>query len=135
MTLLSKLACWSFVAAVGMVHAIVPHSETILRERFDCIEQNHFFDEHGRLVFDQAMFIELVDGEERIQAWRLIKSPEQIPVRDWQAGGFVCRWMDGEQLREVRTNSVRETWLQYDPELAARESWPKEKRRELRRGK
>jgi len=41
-------------------------------------------------------------------------------------------WHDGEQLRNVHSRSIRETWTQYDPELVEREYLPKERRKELR---
>jgi hypothetical protein len=41
-------------------------------------------------------------------------------------------WQDGEQIRHIRSKSIRETWTQYDPELVEREFLPKEKRKELR---
>jgi uncharacterized protein YodC (DUF2158 family) len=128
------ITSWFYVAAVAAFWAIVPQGDGVLRDRCDCVEVNHLFDENGREVFTQAIWIDLVDGIERIVAWRLVKDRQPLPVRDWQGGGYLCRWSDGESVREVRTNCVRETWTQsYDPELAARELYPKEKRRELRR--
>ena len=41
-------------------------------------------------------------------------------------------WHDGEQIRQIRSKSIRETWTQYDPELVEREYLPKERRKELR---
>jgi len=41
-------------------------------------------------------------------------------------------WQDGEQIRHLRSKSIRETWTQYDPELIEREYLPKERRKELR---
>ena len=133
MTLLTKLACWLFVASVATWHCIVPQPTGVLREHCDCLEVNKLYDEHGREVFTQAIWIDVVDGIEQVVAWRLVKQPNQLPMRDWASGGYVCKWLDGETVREVRTNCVRETFLQYDPELIARETFPKEKRRELRR--
>jgi hypothetical protein len=67
-----------------------------------------------------------------VRAWRLVKNPAQLPQRDWQDGGYVAVWHDGEVLRHVHAESMRETWTQYDPELIEREFLPKEQRRELR---
>jgi hypothetical protein len=66
-----------------------------------------------------------------VRAWRLIKDDSQLPVRDWQQGGFLSVWQDGELLRVVRSSAIRETWSQYDPELAEREALPPDRRREL----
>ena len=113
--------------------SILPHEDTA-RESVDLIEVNHFYDEHGRLVFDQVIFYDWSSSDSRynVRAWRLIKNPSQLPQRDWQAGGHAATWQDGEQIRTVRSQSIRETWTQYDPELAEREILPKEKRKELR---
>ena len=108
---------------------IVPQS-TVLRESVDAIERNYLYNEHGQLVFEQCIFCDVIDGEEQVVAWRLIKDPAIVPKRDWQ-GGYVATWMDADTVRQVRTGSVRETFTQYDPELLAREKLPNEKRRGL----
>jgi hypothetical protein len=127
----------------------------VARESVDLMELNHFYDEHGRLVFDQIIFYdwmpyviteeievekvgihEVIKKSEgyryQVRAWRLVKNPNQIPNRDWRCGGYSAMWQDGEQLRFVISKSIRETWTQYDPELVEREYLPKEKRKELR---
>jgi hypothetical protein len=136
--------------------SILPR-ESVVRERCDLVEINHFYDEHARLVFDQIIFMDWQDGDRtltgltsgqehssllvkgdryQVRAWRLIKSPNQLPLRDWEHGGYVTLWQDGEVLRQVRTPHVRESWTQAgavgDPELNEREYLPKERRRELR---
>lgn len=102
-------------------------------DRVDLVEVNHFYDEQGRLVFDQIIFYDwsAPRGRYNVRAWRLLKTPAQIPHR--QQGEYVAVWHDGEVLRKIRAASLRESWTQYDPELVEREFLPKEKRRELRR--
>lgn len=108
--------------------------QDVARETVDLIEVNHYFDEQGRLVFDQAIFWDWSAADARyvVRAWRLIKNPAQIPARDWSTGGYSAIWQDGEVLRQVRSRSIRESWTQYDPELVEREYLPKERRKELR---
>jgi hypothetical protein len=108
--------------------------EDVARETVDLIEVNHFYDEHGRLVFDQVIFYDWSKDDARymVRAWRLVKNPAQLPQRDWKDGGYTAVWQDGELLRHVRAKSTRETWTQYDPELVEREFLPKERRKELR---
>lgn len=108
--------------------------DAVTRESVDLIETNHFYDEHGRLVFDQVIFYDWSHGDARYQvrAWRLVKNPNQLPVRDWSNGGYTALWQDGEVLRKVHAPAVRESYLQYDPELIEREYLPKERRRELK---
>lgn len=118
---------------VLLLLSIVPRDD-VARESVDLIELNHFYDEHGRLVFDQVIFFDWASSESRynVRAWRLVRSPSQLPHRDWAGGGYSATWQDGEQSRHIRSKSIRETWTQYDPELVEREFLPKEKRKELR---
>mgnify|MGYP001236859173 FL=1 len=108
-------------------------AEDIVRDEVDLIEINHFFDEYGRLVFDQVIFYDWSDEVNRFQicAWRLLKSPAQIPRRDFSRGDYLATWYDGHLLRKVRSQGFRETWTQYDPELVERQFLEKDKRREL----
>jgi hypothetical protein len=112
--------------------SVVPPVDPV-EERVDLIEINHFYDEQGRLVFDQAIFYDWYEEDERhmVRAWRLVKHPAQLPQRDWQNGGYLAVWLDGEVLRAIRSESLSETWTQYDVELVEREWLPKERRREL----
>lgn len=121
------------ICATLLTLGIAPR-EDVARESVDLIELNHFYDEHGRLVFDQVIFYDWAAGESRynVRAWRLVKNPSQLPQRDWASGGYSAMWQDGEQIRHIRSKSIRETWTQYDPELVEREFLPKEKRKELR---
>ena len=107
--------------------------ENVAREAVDLIEVNHFYDEHGRLVFDQVIFYDWSQDDARymVRAWRLVKNPAQLPQRDWKDGGYAAVWQDGDLMRHVRAKSFRETWTQYDPELVEREFLPKERRKEL----
>ena len=109
-------------------------TEDVAREQVDLMEVNHFYDEQGRLVFDQVIFYDWSADHSRymVRAWRLVKNPAQLPQRDWKAGGYLSVWHDGEVLRRVHGESMRETWTQYDPELVEREYLPKERRKELR---
>ncbi len=109
--------------------SIVPH-DIALRDSVDAIELNHFFDEHGRLVFDQIIFKSWDGTRDQVRAWRLVKQPNQIPTRD-PAGGYSVMWMDGEDVRRVWARSYTETWTQWDVELVEREILPQEKRRQL----
>jgi hypothetical protein len=102
----------------------------------DCvssIELNHFYDEQGRQVFEQCIFREWnrLAERENVVAWRLVKTPNQIPQFDWSRGCYRTVWFDGDFFRDISSRSLTETWTQYDPELYEREFLPKEQRREL----
>jgi hypothetical protein len=118
--------------AVLLLLASTNPPQLVARDAVDLAEVNHFYDEHGCLVFDQQIFYDWTGHRYDVRAWRLIKSPSQIPQRDFAQGGYRTLWMDGERLREVRSSQIRETWTQHDPELAERDILAKEQRRELR---
>jgi 1,4-dihydroxy-2-naphthoyl-CoA synthase len=125
-----------FTHAIGaLVVVLSSHpAEDVARERVDLIEVNHFFDEQGRLVFDQVIFYDWSGDHSRymVRDWRLVKNASQLPQRDWQCGGYLAVWQDGEVMRRVGSEAMRETWTQYDPELVEREYLPKDERRKLR---
>jgi hypothetical protein len=121
--------------AVLLSAACLNPLDDVASDRVDLIEINHFYDERGQLVFDQIIFYDWSPAESRyhVRAWRLLKQPAQIPHRNWSHGDYVAVWYDGDVLRKVRAETIRESWTQYDPELIEREFLPKEKRRELRK--
>jgi len=112
-------------------------AENVVIERCDVIEHNHFYDEKGKLVFDQLIFYDWDPWEARFQVrdWRLVKSFNQVPLKDAMRGGYTVTWHDGQILRRVSAPSTYESWTQYDPELHARSFKPKENRQELRRAR
>jgi hypothetical protein len=119
--------------AVCVNAAVLTPVQDVACDQVDLVEVNHFYDEHGKRVFDQVIFYDWSPSNSRYQvrAWRLLKSQNQYPVRNWERGDWSAVWHDGEGLREVRAASFRETWTQYDPELVERDYLPKDKRREL----
>ncbi len=110
-----------------------PDQEIVAFDRVDLVEVNHFYDEHGKLVFDQVIFYDWCDQQCRynVRAWRLLKKPAQVPQRNFEHGDYVAIWQDGTHVRKVRASSYRESWTQYDPELVEREHLPKDKRADL----
>lgn len=119
-----------FLAALGLT----PREEST-SEQVDLIELNHCYDEHGKLVIEQIIYYDWSYAESRYQvrAWRLLKTPGQIPRRSSSGDGYVAVWQDGNLLRKIHAKQFRETWTQHDPELTEREFLPKEKRLDLRK--
>ena len=80
--------------------------ESVTSDRVDLIELNHFYDEHGKHVFDQIIFYDWSPDDSRyhVRAWRLLKKPAQIPTRNWTQGDYIAVWHDGEVLRRVRAH-------------------------------
>lgn len=121
----------SLALLLGVI-ALQPSKE-IASDQVDLVEVNHFHDEQGRLVFDQVIYYDWSPVQSRylVRAWRLLKTPAQLPQQEPNQRGFVAIWHDGDVLRRVHARVMRETWTQHDPELMAREYLPKEMRREL----
>lgn len=99
----------------------------------DLIEINHYFDQDGKSVFDQLIFLDWDDKANRynVVAWRLIKSPNQIPLRNPGTGKYSATWFDGKVLRTVIANKRVETWTQFDPETRERAFRAKSQRPDL----
>jgi hypothetical protein len=96
----------------------------------DLVEVNHVYDFQGKPVLVQAVFYQWrpQQGEYHVRAWRLLKSDDQRPTRDFGRGDWVMVFQDGALLREVRATMFRETWTQYDVERVERDRLPQEYR-------
>lgn len=105
--------------------------ELVLADQCDVIELNHFYDDNGRHVFDQVIFYNWDGRRHEVLDWRLVKEPSYLPQR-LPGGACRCLFVDAQAIRQVTGSSGRETWTQFDPELAEREFLPKERRRLLR---
>jgi hypothetical protein len=123
-----------FLAAVLL--CVVPADGGPLKERCDLVEWNHFYDEKGRLVFDQLIFYnwDPVTCRHQAAGWRT--TGVTAPFYDWGCGCWRAVWWEGSPygvMRDVMAGGFKETWTQYDPELYEREHRPKEMRPDLRR--
>lgn len=108
-----------------------PHISPLV-DSCDCIEINHVYDMHGRLVLSQIIALDWNHDAERydVRAWRLLKQPDRMyPIRSNH--GYTSIWHDGENLRVLHARTRLETWLQYDPEIKAREVLPQSRRKGL----
>lgn len=105
----------------------------MLTDEADIIEINHYYDERGKHVFDQVIFWEWRAEESayRVIAWRFLKRPYEISLRDPYRGDYTFRWADDDRLRQVRAPWFRETWTQYDPEVNDRRFFAQTLRRGL----
>ena len=134
--------------AIAMLIALTVPYDVVVSDRADVIEPNHYHDDCGRHVFDQVIFWDW-DCEGclfHVRDWRMVKQLVSEPApgvfphytglnwqfrRDWERDCWVAYGRDGTVTREVKASAMRESWEQYDPELAAREVRPKERRRGL----
>lgn len=132
------MGAMSIQIAVCMAALTLSPADEVTVDQVDLVEINHFYDDQGRLVFDQVIYYDwsTVHSRYQVRDWRLLKTTTQVPLRDWREGGYVAEWEDFKQrngMRRVKSKSVRETWTQYDPELVEREFLAQEKRTELNR--
>ncbi len=103
---------------------------TLVRQRVDLIELNHFVDDQGREVFQQVVFYDWSSQHRRyhVRAWRIVKQPSQLPQRFWNPRKIQCTWHDGGLMRQVVAPSMRETWTQQDPERINQKVLPEDQR-------
>jgi len=108
-------------------------TDPALLDQVDLVEVNHVSDTSGRPVLDQVIYYRWSHADARYQvvAWRLLRSPQQVPQHDWNQGMYVSRWFDADLLRKVIAGQRRETWTTYDPEMAERTIYPIEFRSDL----
>jgi hypothetical protein len=116
-----------------LVCCVLPPELPHVEDRVDLIEVNNFYGLDGKYVWTQNVFYDwdYDDARYNVVAWRIAKSSDQLPTRNWSHGAYVVTWNDGEVLRSVKAEAFRTTDTQYDPELVEREYLPKEFRREL----
>jgi len=103
--------------------------ECVTRDCVAVVEFNHVYDEHGKERLVQVVFWDRC-GSDRVcvdwRMWRLKLRPRLTPR------GWLLRWHDSGVLREVSAVSWEETHTQFDPEIAARDTLPQERRRKLK---
>ena len=94
-------------------------------EFVDLIELNHFYDQRGRLVYDQVIFYERAPetGRFQVRAWCLVEDRECLnrrPIRNYKTQLYQVDWFDTDQrlLRRITSRLYRESWTQIDPERA-----------------
>ena len=100
-------------------------------EYVDLIELNHFYDQPGRLVYDQVIFYErsVATGRFQVRAWCLVEDREALnrrPIRNYVTDLVEVDWYDTDRrvLRRVTSRLYRESWTQIDPERADKKSHP-----------
>ena len=112
--------------------AALPATPTV-NDLVDVIELNHVYDGDGQRVLSQYIFWDWHECSARhhVVAWRLWKSGQPHPVRDWPHGGYTLVFHDGQVMRIVRAKHYHETWTQFDPEIDDRRRLSQDRRRKL----
>jgi hypothetical protein len=126
---------------VLLICGVIPQTDNlVLTDKFDNITLHHFYDDNGKLVFDQVIFYDLgvIDynrGDKIVtsntlvvQGWRLYKW-EQRPNLNSRSCTIIFK--DGEVLRKVSAKTFTEQWSQIDPESIPEQRQNKHLRREL----
>jgi hypothetical protein len=108
--------------------------------RVDVVEVNHLYNDMGEHVLDQVIFWDWCfnAGRYQVRDWRLLRGASSPsgrvcygPQRLWPFSWQVTLLDDGG-VRRIYARAVRETWTQYDPEMAERNVLEEQKRRKLR---
>jgi len=110
------LLVWAVISPKGLQPA---------EEYVDLIELNHFYDQQGRLVYDQVIFYEHAPetGRFQVRAWCLVEDRETLnrrPIKNYQSQLYQVDWFDTDQriFRKITSRLYRESWTQVDPERA-----------------
>ena len=105
--------------------------ETIVSEYVDCIELNHFFDDRGRLVYDQVIFYEQTPttGKFQVRAWCLVEDRELLnrrPIKNEVTALYEVEYVDTNDrlAHRIRSRLFRESWSQSDPERDDKKKHP-----------
>ena len=113
----------SFVFCVIVCASVSHRGNQSVDEYVDLIELNHFFDQQGRLVYDQVVFYERAPetGKFQVRAWCLVEDREYLnrrPVKNQETELYQVDWFDTDQrlLRKITSRLYRESWTQVDPE-------------------
>lgn len=98
-----------------------PHPGVII-DRVDMIEINHFCDDQGRAILHQLIFYDWSEeaGRYQVRDWLPLRKTYQHPRRDWGTGTYSALWYDKGNKRIVQSETLRESWTPYDPELTER---------------
>jgi hypothetical protein len=115
----------------------------IIIDYVNSIELNHYYDEHGKLVFDQFVFWGFND---HVREWRLSKNGRKLVDRGlplifgdpYFVFNFQDKYVlmhDNGRIYKIYYTSYYRTWTQYDVELYDRELYPKEWRVPFRKSK
>jgi hypothetical protein len=105
--------------------AVTSKAPGVAEEYVDLIELNHFYDHHGRHVYDQVIFYEQAPetGRFLVRAWCLVEDREALnrrPVKNVETQMVYVDWYDNDHrtLRKLSSHLYRESWTQIDPERA-----------------
>lgn len=66
-----------------------------------------------------------------VVAWRMLKTDDQRPIRDYRTGQWVTTWFDDCVLRQVTARHAFDSWTFHDPELQERSELSANMRRDL----
>ncbi len=115
----------SFSVCLFLCATISSKGNHSVDEFVDLIELNHFYDQRGRLVYDQVIFYERAPetGRFQVRAWCLVEDRECLnrrPVKNYETQLYHVDWFDTDQrlLRKITSRLYRESWTQIDPERA-----------------
>jgi len=111
--------------------SIVPYQDpNFITRTTDVVEHNFFYDDNGRLVFEQDIWWDWdpIATRHQVRAWRLVKVPSQVPARQ-PDGLWLTTWEENGKTYRIYSRGFNRSDEQYDKELIEREYLPKEKRK------
>jgi len=122
------------LASAIAAFCLVPHEDALV-DHVDLIELAHVYDGDGRKVLSQVIFWNWHwrDSKFHVCDWRIANAKSMRPRLDHRSGEYRLEWRDGNSgaWRRAIAPSFRETWSQYDPEVADRAELAVDFRRKL----
>ena len=129
----SILLCYhDAMSIIFFLLSTVPVND-VVESAYAVQEVNHVYDDEGQHVFTMVMFVDMCDGEFRVEDWKMLKHQSQRPVYNHRLRQWESLWFDGLKLRKVVSPTFRETWTQHDYEVMNRKVHPLINRRVLPR--
>ena len=100
--------------------------EAIIQETVAFVHDNSYYDEEGRLIFRQLIFESDYGGRiDQVRDWRLVNRT----LHYYKQGEYYYFLVKhGDSFGIVRSMNHIRSYTQYDPEIRAREHWPKRNR-------
>ena len=109
------------MAIIFLLLCTVPVND-VVESAYAVQEINYVYDDDGRRIFTQAMFMDLRYGEFCVQDWRALKHQSQRPLYNHRLRQWESVWFDGLKLRKVVSPTFMETWTQHDREVENRKT-------------
>jgi len=118
-----------------LLFTVIPN-DVVIKQTVDRIELNHYYDENGKVVFNQLIFYEWNHDRFDVLEYRILKFDDlSAGIKNFKLLPNGIIFFDGGTMKCIKTSNFIETHTQYDVEQEERLKLPKEQRKGLRPSK